>query len=278
MSTPRFMHADGLRRLLIELHRDPDGWGGLEALELLSHCAQRYRGLARKYGQSGEDAATAAYEALTAPATRWAHDPWGVVTIAVQRTLQAEHRAHGLLCGAERARHLMHEAVHDVTRFADHALVEHDPALQVTDIDTDGDADDAAAVDDRAAESVPTVQALADAVQVFAWCGWPADVARGALVLICSRLVEAGERRRAFEYLRRHPEGWAHLDLSQEQWTRVLTVVLGAPQPDLAATDVGRGLLWRLLAGQHLDEICGDPRVTGALATTAPLCLAADHA
>lgn len=265
---PRFTQASGLRRLLIELHRCPDGWSGPEAEALLTHCVERYRGLARRYGQSGEDAATAAYEALIAPATRWARDPWGVVTTAVQRTLQAEHRAHGLLCGAERARHLMHAAVHDVTRFADNALVEHDPALQVAGLDLDG-----AGLDDVTAELVPTDEALADAVRVFAWCGWPEDVARGVLGLICARLMEAGQRRRAFEYLRRHREGWAHLDLSQEQWTRVLTVVLGAQHPDLAATDLGRGLLWRLIAGQHLEEICCDPHVTGALAMAAPLCL-----
>ena len=276
MSTPpRFMHSSGLRDLLVELHRCPDGWGGPEAEALLGYCAQRYRGLARRYGQSGEDAATAAYEALIAPATRWARDPWGVVTTAVHRTLQAEHRADGLLCGAERARHLMHEAVHDVTRIADHALVERHPAFHVTGIDSD--VEDSTATEDVTAALVPPGVALDDAVRVFVVCGWPDDLARGALVLICSRLMAAGERRRAFEYLRRHPEGWAHLDLSQEQWTQVLTVVLGAQHPDLATTDLGRGLLWRLFAGQSREEICGDPAVTRVLAMTAPLCLEADH-
>ncbi|WP_324654057.1 hypothetical protein [Georgenia sp. H159] len=271
---PRFMHASGLRRILIELHRCPDGWSGPEAQELLGYCAERYRALARKYGQSGEDAATAAYEALTAPATRWARDPWGVVTTAVQRTLQAEHRAHGLLCGAERARHLMHAPVHDVTRFADNLLLEQHPAFQVASIEDE----DTTVTSDMTAGFVPTGEALADAVRIFIACGWPADVARGALDLICSRLMEAGQRRRAFEYLRRHPEGWGHLDLSQEQWTRVLTVVLGAPHPDLAATDLGRGLLWRLLVGQRREEISSDQAVTTALATSAPLCLGAGHA
>lgn len=271
---PRFMHASGLRRILIELHRCPDGWSGPEAQELLGYCAERYRALARKYGQSGEDAATAAYEALTAPATRWARDPWGVVTTAVQRTLQAEHRAHGLLCGAERARHLMHAPVHDVTRFADNLLLEQHPAFQVASVEDE----DTTVTSDMTAGFVPTGEALADAVRIFIACGWPADVARGALDLICSRLMEAGQRRRAFEYLRRHPEGWGHLDLSQEQWTRVLTVVLGAPHPDLAATDLGRGLLWRLLVGQRREEISSDPAVTTALATSAPLCLGAGHA
>lgn len=275
MSTPPpFTHARGLRRLLIELHRCPEGWSGPEAQALLGYCADRYRALARKYGQSGEDAATAAYEALTATATRWARDPWGVVTTAVQRTLQAEHRAHALLCGTERARHLMQAPVHDVTRFADYLPVERHPAFQVIDADDE----DATATNDMTARFVPTGEALADAVRVFVACGWPEDVARGALDLICSRLVEAGQRRRAFEYLRRHPEGWGHLDLSQEQWTRVLTVVLGAQHPDLAATDLGRGLLWRLFVGQRREEICSDPTVTRALATAAPLCLEASHA
>ncbi|WP_324653775.1 hypothetical protein [Georgenia sp. H159] len=274
MSTPpRFTQASGLRRLLIELHRCPEGWSGPEAQALLGYCADRYRGLARKYGQSGEDAATAAYEALTATATRWARDPWGVVTTAVQRTLQAEHRAHGLLCGAERARHLMHAPVHDVTRFADNLLVERDPAFHVIDAE-----EEATATSDMTARFVPTDEALADAVRIFVACGWPADVSRGALDLICSRLMEAGHRRRAFEYLRRHPEAWAHLDLSQEQWTRVLTVVLGAQHPDLAATDLGRGLLWRLFVGQRHEEISCDPAVTRALATAAPLSLEARHA
>src|SRR5690625_7248028 len=113
MSTPpRFTQASGLRRLLIELHRCPEGWSGPEAQALLGYRAERYRGLARKYGQSGEDAATAAHEALTATATRWARDPWGAATTAVQRTLQAEHRAHRLQSGAERARHPRHPPAH----------------------------------------------------------------------------------------------------------------------------------------------------------------------
>ncbi len=274
----RFTHAAGLRRVLIELHRCPAGWNGPEAQALLGYCADRYRGLARKYGQSGEDAATAAYEALTAPATRWARDPWGVVTQAVLRTLQAEHRANGLLCGVEQARHLMHEPLFDATRFADHTLVERDPALHVAGLDDTDDDAPVAAVDEPSARFVPTAEALADAVTVFTFCGWPTDVARGALELICSRLVEAGQRRRAFEYLRRHPEGWAHLDLSKAQWTRVLTVVLGAQNPDLAATDLGRGLLWRLIVGQSREEICCDVRITRALASSAPLCLEVRHA
>ena len=39
--------------------------------------------------------------------------------------------------------------------------------------------------------------------------------------------------------------------------------------PDLTTTDLGRGLLWRLVAGQSREEICGDPAVTRVLATTA---------
>ncbi|MFE5291398.1 hypothetical protein ACFQ8T_04400 [Isoptericola sp. NPDC056618] len=276
MSTPRFTCAAGLRRMLIELHRCPAGWDGPEAQELLSHCAERYRGLARKYGQTGEDAATTAYEALTAPATRWARDPWGVVTQAVQRTLQAEHRANGLLCGVEQARHLMHEPLFDAKRFAEHVSVERE--LTACGAHVEDSLETTIGVEPVSARFVPTASALADAVRVFSFCGWPADVAWGALELICSRLVEAGQRRRAFEYLRRHREGWAHLDLSQEQWTRVLTVVLGAPNPDLAATDLGRGLLWRLVVGQSREEICCDTRVTRALARSAPLCLEVRHA
>ncbi|MFD6175531.1 MULTISPECIES: hypothetical protein [unclassified Isoptericola] len=262
--------------MLIELHRRPAGWEETEARELLRHCVERYRGLARKYGQTGEDAATAAYEALTAPATRWARDPWGVVTQAVQRTLQAEHRANGLLCGVEQARHLMHEPLFDAQRFAEHVSVERE--LAADDTGVDNSVLGAAVVEGRSARFVPAADALAEAVRVFSFCGWPADVARCALELICSRLVEAGQRRRAFEYLRRHREGWGHLDLSQEQWTRVLTVVLGAQNPDLAATDLGRGLLWRLVVGQSREEICEDVRVTSALAMSAPPCLEVRYA
>lgn len=287
---PRFVSAAGLRALLVELHRDRDQWHGAEARELLVYCADRYSGLAHKYGQTGNDAAAAAFEVLRAAATRWARDPWGVVTAAVARTLQAEHRAHALLCGVEQARHLMHAPVHDATRFADRELIELDPVFHVLDTAPD-DPEDARRDDESSALSgagwtvvrgahadfVAVHEAMTLAVSLFVQCGWPSDAARTALEAICSRLVQAGQRRRAFEYLRRHRDSWAQLDLTHRQWTRVLTVVLGAPQPDMRDTDLGRGLLWRLLAGQPREELLLDQRVTHTLAAAAPACLEVQH-
>lgn len=270
---PTFESESGLRSLLIDLHRQPERWHGQEAQALLAYCADRYRALANKYGQSGGDAAAAAFEVLRAPATRWARDPWGVVTQAVRRTLQAEQRAHALLCGVEQARHLMHAPVHDATRFADRELLELNPVLWTAPEQDDvHDVQPAAPVFEgfRPTASVPPRTALSLAVRIFVDCGWPADAAQAALEHICSRLTQAGQRRRAYEYLRHDREAPAHLDLEPSQWTRVLTVVLGAPAPDLERTDVGRGLLWRLVAGQHRSEVAADPRVTTPLAQSAP--------
>lgn len=275
-----FTGPAGLRELLIRLHRDPERWRhDPEAAALVAHCADRYRPLARKYGQEPADAARAAFEILLAPATRWANDPWGVVTGAVRNTLQREHRAHGLLCGEEQARRLLRSPDRDVTRFADHMLLEFHPALQVP-------AEQEALVcaasggqDERWRAQVVLAPdaAMQVAVEIFADCGWQPGHARQVLAAVCARTIEAGSRATAFEYLRRDVEAWAHLDLRQHQWTRVLTVVLGRQQRDRWNTDVGRGLLWRLIAGHTRDELLADEQVTRLLQGAAPRTLAASH-
>ncbi|MFH5823112.1 hypothetical protein [Georgenia sp. AZ-5] len=274
-----FTSSAGLRELLIRLHRDPQRWrDDREAAALVAYCADRYRALARKYEQEPADAARAAFEVLLAPATRWANDPWGVVTSAVRHTLQREHRAHGLLCGDEQARHLLRSRDRDVTRFADHRLLEFHPALQIRlQLDAHGAGSDDRDERWRAQAVLGPDAAVQVAVEIFVRCGWQADHARQVLAAVCARTIEAGSRATAFEYLRRDVEAWAHLDLTQHQWTRVLTVVLGSQHRDEANTDVGRGVLWRLIAGHTREEVLADERITRLLEGAAPRALEASH-
>ncbi|MFH5824718.1 hypothetical protein [Georgenia sp. AZ-5] len=269
---PSFDTAEGLRSLLVRLHRAGRGAWRLdaEAAELMRYCMDRYRPLARKYHAEPLDSAAAAFEAMLAPATRWATDPWGVVTRAVQVTLMAEDRANGLLCEVSRARHLIRSEVHDAQRFAEHGMLvyELNPAFHTPPEDPLPQRDD---------EVVELLRASEEAVNLFVTAGWPRHVARKAIGHVCSRLAETGCRRRAHEYLRHDRQTSLLLDLDQRRWTALLSAVLGNPNPDLELTSAGRGLLLRLAAGYPLAELEADRRLMRALVEAAPGYLEATH-
>ncbi|TRW47424.1 serine/arginine repetitive matrix protein 2 [Georgenia yuyongxinii] len=265
-----FDTAEGLRALLLRLHRAGRGaWRhDDEAAQLMRHCMDRYRPLARKYRAEPLDAAAAAFEAMLAPATRWATDPWGVVTRAVKVTLMAEDRAHGLLCEVSRARHLMTSELHDAQRFAEHGMAVYHPALHTPAENVFPELD---------AELLELLGASSAAVELFVAAGWPRDLARTAIGHVCSRLAETGSRRRAHEYLRRDRQTAVLLDLDQRRWTALLSAVLGNPNPDLEWTAAGRGLLLRLAAGFPREELTADGRLMRALVDAAPSYLEASH-
>ena len=130
-----FRTSEGLRRLLVRLEESgPDAWrDDDEAAALMRFAMEKYGALARKHGLEPEDAAVAAFEVMRTRAARTAHDPWAVVTRAVQVTLIAEERANGLLCSTGRARRLANTDDHDAERFSDREtpLYEYHPAFRV---------------------------------------------------------------------------------------------------------------------------------------------------
>jgi len=257
-----FRDSEGLRTLLARLQAD----GGArwrtdpEASELMQFTARRYAGLARKHRLDPWEAAAAAYDAMRAPSTLRADDPWAMVTRAVQVTCIAEERAQGLLCSVHQARRPKVSAFHDAERFSDreHALTDYHPAFSTT------------AVPTEEAPRVEVQAAVEDAIMMFTLLDWPADRARCGVEYICARLADAPSRASAYESLRRDYAARALLDLPQRAWMAMLRTLLGSGNPLQAHTAAGRGILLRLLIGEPLRVLLRDDDLVSDIAVNAP--------
>lgn len=259
-----FRDSEGLRTLLARLQAD----GGInwrtdrEASELMQYAAERYAALARKHGLDPWEAAAAAYDAMRAPSTLRADDPWAIVTRAVQVTCIAEERAQGLLCSVHQARRPKVSVHHDAQRFSDreHELPDYHPAFRTTPVD--------AQIEEPAQLEVNA--AVEDAVMLFVLLGWPADRARCGVEYICSRLADAPSRPSAYESLRRDYPARALLDVPQQAWMAMLRTLLGFCDPVQAHTSAGRGILLRLLIGEPLRALLRDDDLTADIVSNAP--------
>ena len=255
---PAFADGEGLRALLVRLHRaGPGAWRhDSEAAELMTFAAGRYAGLARKYGHEPADAAVAAFEAMRNEATRTAGDPWAVVTVAVRITLIAEHRANGLLTSTERARRAHYSGFHDAERFSDRqvALADYHPALHAPPDHNHDDGDDG-------------VWVVEHTTRLLMLLGWPPATTWTAVAYICARLADIGGRHGAYESLRRDKALRAQLDVPHERWIGLLRITLGHP----TATGVLRhGALARLLAGDTLADLLADDELVAAAVNARP--------
>lgn len=265
-----FEDAEGLRALLNRLHDAGSGaWqDDPEVAALMRHAATKYAALARKHGLDPWEAATAAFHAMRKPNARAADDPWAIVTTAVRVTCIAEERGTGLLCSVDRARRPEYSVFHDAERFSDreNPLPEYHSAFH---IDPFGD-------DDPAAPSTPpdgqtgVGAAVEDAIALLCLHGWDPQTARSVTECVCARLAVSSSRAGAFESLRRDKHARALLDLPLASWTGVLRVLLGNPDPHLAHTRAGRGVLLRLLVDEPLHALDGDETLTAAVALAAP--------
>ena len=254
---PAFADPEGLRALLVRLHRaGPGAWRhDREAAELMTFAADRYAGLARKYGHDPADAAVAAFEAMQNASTRTAEDPWAVVTVAVRITLIAEHRAHGLLTSTDRARRARYSRFHDAERFCDRQvpLADYHPALH------------APADHDRHDGGGDGVWVVEHSTRLLMLLGWPPATTWTAVEYVCARLADIGDRHAAYEILRRDKALRAQLDLPHQAWIGLLRLMLG----HASATGVLRhGVLARLLVGDTLAEMLTDDDLV-TLAVTA---------
>ncbi|SEE47988.1 hypothetical protein [Jiangella alba] len=261
----RFDDSELLRSLLRRLHAaGPGSWQhDREAAALMEHVAHRYAALARKHGLSPWDAAGAAFEAMRTRAAREADDPWAVITRAVQITLGAEEKAHGMLCSPHQARRRRYTGFRRAIRLSDRDMLDWHPAFHARPTNTTPDPQTAGTGSQVAA-------AVDDAVRLFTLLGWPAPVARTGVDYICSRLADAGTRTAAYEALRRDQHARALLDIGHESWTTMLRVVLGTPQPHYALTVAGRGILVRLLIGQTLPDLLADDDLVLTVSLAAP--------
>jgi hypothetical protein len=233
--------------------------------------ARKYAPLAHRHGLDPWEAASAAFEVMRARATRVADNPWAVITRAVQVTCIAEERAHGLLCSPHQARRTKFAGFHDAQRFADHdtPVSEYHHAFHIDPFNTDTDVDDVVGCAGKVtARDVPT--AITDTIVLFTVLGWDAGTAGVAIDYVADRLSQVGSRRSAFDVLRKDRHARALLDIPRHAWIGLLRVVLGSPDPNLAATNTGRGVLLRLLIGVPLEALLGEDDVARAIETANP--------
>ena len=266
----RFDDSEALRALLTRLHEAGRGaWRhDPEAAALMEHAASKYAALARKHGLDPWEAASAAFEAMRGAATRRAEDPWAVITRAVQVTCTAEERGNGLLCSVHQARRPRYSVFHDAERFSDreNPLPDYHPAFRF-DPFTDDEPDDEDPAPERA---VNVTAAIEDTIAFLTRVGWEPETARAAVEYVTARLTEASSRASAFEVLRRDRQARALLDLPSASWTALLRAVLGVPDPALAHTNAGRGMLRRLLIGQPLRALLTDDDLVITAGLAAP--------
>ncbi len=258
-----------------------DAWrDDREARDLMCFAMEKYGALAHRHGMEAEDAAYAAFEVLRTPAVRRAEDPWAVVTRAVQVTLIADERAAGLVCSTAAARHLVHHDCHDARRIFDRddLLCNYHPVFQLPAAEDEAELDPDDTPASTADEPTNAFQAIDIAVALFVRLGWPPQTARFALEYICTRLVLAGSRSTAHEYLRRDYHALAQLDLDRRGWAALLRVVLGSPEPHLAHTRVGHGVLQRILCDERQAELLRDDDLVLAIIRAIPGRARSSHA
>ena len=264
--------SEGLRALLKRLHTA--GRGAWEhdpvAAELMAFAAEKYAALAHKHRLDPWEAASAAFDVMRTKAARTADDPWAVITHAVRITCIAEERGQGLLCSTHQARRPRYSIFHDPERLSDreNVLSDYHPAFQIKDAhDRDDDAPDRAPAEPAATTAGSAVE---DAITLLMLLDWPEGTARSAVEHVCVALTRVGNRHTAYETLRRDKHARALIDLPGRSWAVLLRALLGTPDPALAATGAGRGVLLRLLIGETLPVLLRDDDLVLTLSLAAP--------
>lgn len=118
--------------------------------------------------------------------------------------------------------------------------------------------------------STPVLAAVERAVQLLLLLGWPAEVAQSGVEQIYDALIRHGARHTAFEVLRRDKQVRALLDIPSTSWGVLLWVMLGKHEPMYAVTNLGRGVLMRLLIGESVPLLLRDDALVEALVLAAP--------
>ncbi|MFX4288278.1 hypothetical protein ACQ3I4_14635 [Zafaria sp. Z1313] len=263
-----YQSSEGLRALLHRLHDSgPDAWKhDPVAAELMAYACEKYAPLAVKHGLDPWEAASAAFDVMRTKSARSAVDPWAVVTHAVRLTCIFEERAQGLLCSVHQARRPHISAFHDPERFSDreNPLTDYHPAFRITD---DPDTEQTVAEQDGGTGSAHST--VEDAIGVLVLAKWPADVARAGVEHVCGALMRSGTRQSAYEGLRRDKVARSLLDIPAPCWHTLIRALLGHPDPALATTSAGRGILLRLAMEEPMRLLLRDDDLMLALSLAA---------
>lgn len=263
--------SEGLRALLKRLHAAGCGAWGHDpvAAELMAFAAEKYAALAHKHRLDPWEAASAAFDVMRTKAARTADDPWAVITHAVRITCIAEERGQGLLCSTHQARRPRYSIFHDPERLSDreNVLSDYHPAFQIKDAHDRDDTPEQAPAEPVATTAASAVE---DAITLLMLLDWPEGTARSAVEHVCVALTRVGNRHTAYETLRRDKHARALIDLPGRSWAVLLRALLGCPDPALAATGAGRGVLLRLLIGETLPVLLRDDDLVLTLSLAAP--------
>ncbi len=239
ISTP-----EGLRAILTVIDRlGPEGWQ-LPAVEVLMRVvARRYTPVARAWRRPPEDAAHAAWLAMRGRSARTAEDPWGVVTRAVELSMQAEAYGERLLISPEKARRPKHRPEEAPVRAGEHEEFLYDVI--------------SAAGEDSAGDGIDRLVATVAAFLVVA--GWNHHDARWAVEYVASRTADLGSQDSARDVLRRDGAIRLRLGLRQRDWTRLLGLLIGSRPGTAPAGQLG--VLERVLLGDTLADLLTDPEL-----------------
>jgi len=267
LRTRQFRTSEGLRCLLGQLREHGDrAWvHDPVAADLMRYTRDKYAALAVKYRLDPWEAVSAAFQVMRSRAAREARDPWAVITHAVRITCIYEERAQGLLCSVHQARRPHVSSFQDPDRFSTraHPIGDDHPLLTMIDEQYNR-------TEESEDTSTPVLVAVARAIELLVLLGRPADVAQGGVAQICDALIRTGARSTAFESLRRDKQVRVLLDIPITSWTVLLRAMFGQPEPMYAATNVGRGVLMRLLIGETVPLLLADNDLVAALSESAP--------
>lgn len=232
-------------------------------------AAEKYAALAHKHRLDPWEAASAAFDVMRTKAARTADDPWAVITHAVRITCIAEERGQGLLCSTHQARRPRYSIFHDPERLSDreNVLSDYHPAFQIKDAHDRDNTPEQAPAEPAATTAASAVE---DAITLLMLLDWPEGTARPAVEHVCVALTRVGNRHTAYETLRRDKHARALIDLPGRSWAVLLRALLGCPDPALAATGAGRGILLRLLIGETLPVLLRDDDLVLTLSLAAP--------
>ena len=266
-----FTTTEGLRLMLVRLRYRSDGWShDPEASDLMSYAMEKYGALARKYGYEPVEAAIAAFDAMHTRAVRVAEDPWAVVTRAVELTLVYDQRADGLLCSNQQARREVDIERHDAERFSDREaeFVDFHPAFAIPAPQDAIDFDGRSSPEDDKETSRPTPGSRSTTQSpCSSRCAGPRKWRGRRSSTSAPGCCAQATASTAFEALRRDRHAQAMLDVDQRAWLVFLRVILGNQHPDRRQTSAGRGMLLRLVIGDHPEALLADRSLVAEIAS-----------